>query len=171
MYTIQILRQLFIDFPSTDPTVRLVLLLTVFLADNCLTHTTPASLRAKLEPLGLAPLTKQDIFNVLVNPFVERYLPILEFARVELGLNGAEIRELAEEVALACLEIGCKVRLALSSHTSFFSVDLWIEYRVNCCEDYLRDSLSCTIRLLRSCCGNTLSHWTNCLLTRMKKHA
>jgi hypothetical protein len=110
LYTIQILRQLFTDFPSTDPTVRLVILLTVFLSDNCLAHTTPSTLRNKLEPLGLTPLTRQDIFNVLVNPFVERYSYILDFARAEVGLNGKEIHKLVSDVAIACLEIGCKVR-------------------------------------------------------------
>ena len=109
LYTIQVLRQLFTDFPSGDPTVRLVLLLTVFLSDNCLAHTTPATLRSKLEPLGLTLLTRQDIFNVLVNPFVERYGPILEFAKTEVGLDNKETRELVEEVAVKSLEIGCKV--------------------------------------------------------------
>ena len=107
--TIQVLRQLYADFPSSDPTVRLVLLLTVFLSDNCLAHTTPSTLKSKFEPLGLLPLTRTDIFNVLVNPFVERYSPILEYARTEVGLDGQEIKELVEEVAVRCLEIGCKV--------------------------------------------------------------
>jgi hypothetical protein len=107
--TMQVLRQLFTDFPSSDPTVRLVILLTIFLSDNCLTHTTPASLKSKFELLGVLPLTRKDIYNVLLNPFVERYMPILEFAKVEVGLGGKEIRALIEEVAVKCLEIGCKV--------------------------------------------------------------
>jgi hypothetical protein len=66
-------------------------------------------LRTKLEPLGLIPLTRKDIHNVLVNPFLERYGPILEFAKSEVGLNNKETRELVEEVAVKCLAIGCKV--------------------------------------------------------------
>jgi hypothetical protein len=119
IYTTQILRQLFVDFPSADPTVRLVLLLTVFLSDNCLAHTTPATLRNKLDPLGLLPLTRQDIFNVLTNPFVERSTPILEFARAEVGLSSKDVLDLVEQVAVTCLEIGCKVGLFLIA--SYFS--------------------------------------------------
>jgi hypothetical protein len=145
LYTIQILRQLFTDFPSTDPTVRLVILLTVFLSDNCLAHTTPATLRSKLEPLGLLPLTRKDIFNVLTNPFVERYAPILEFAKVELGLNAKVIRELVEEVAVACLEVGCKVCFRIPYPESFSVFLQLLDCRVRCCEGCLKDSHSCMI--------------------------
>jgi hypothetical protein len=118
-HTTLVLRQLYTDFPSTDPTVRLVLLLTVFLSDSCLTHTTPTTLKSKLEPLALTPLTRKDIFNVLVNPFVERYTPILEYARVEVALNAKQVRELVEEVAVKCLEVTCKVSQNLSSFHDF----------------------------------------------------
>jgi hypothetical protein len=104
-----VLRQLYTDFPSPDSTVRTVLLLTVFISDNCLAHTTPATFKSKLEPLGLLPLSRRDIFNVLINPFVDRYTSILAFARVEVGMNMKEVMELVEEVAVKCLEIGCKV--------------------------------------------------------------
>jgi hypothetical protein len=56
------------------------------------------------------PVTRKDIFNVMVNPFVEKYQPILEFARAEVGLKQKEINLLVEEVAVRCLEEGCKVR-------------------------------------------------------------
>jgi hypothetical protein len=90
-----------------------VIILTVFLSDNCLTHTTPATLKSKLEPLGLTPLTRKDVVNVLVNPFVERYSQILEYALAEVGLGSKEVREMVEEVAVRCLEIGCKVSSTL----------------------------------------------------------
>jgi hypothetical protein len=104
-----VLRQLYTDFSSPDPIVRTVLLLTVFISDNCLAHTTPATFKSKLEPLGLLPVSKRDIYNVMINPFVDRYAPILTFARVEVGMNTKEVMELVEEVAVKCLEIGCKV--------------------------------------------------------------
>jgi hypothetical protein len=110
-YTIGVLRQLYADFPSTDSTVRLVLLLTVFLSDNCLSHTTPATLKGKLEPLGLTPLTRKDVYNVMINPFIEKYSPIIEYSKVEIGLSAKAINDLVEEVAIKCLEVGCKVKL------------------------------------------------------------
>lgn len=122
-HTIQILRHLYTDFPSSDPTVRIVLLLTIFLSSS--DHPTQSAstiIKTKLEPLGLGPITRRDLYNVLVNPFVEKYHGVLEFARSEVGEKGAggdgeggtgmspkEVRELVEEVALRCLEIGCKV--------------------------------------------------------------
>ncbi|KDQ62290.1 hypothetical protein JAAARDRAFT_30185 [Jaapia argillacea MUCL 33604] len=109
--TINVLRQLWADYPSKDPTVRLVMLLTVFLSDNCFAHTTPATLKTKLDALGLTPLSKDDIFEVLINPFVERFIPILEYAKVEVGLKQQAVKELIEEVAARCLEIGCKGKM------------------------------------------------------------
>src|SRR5262245_37415834 len=78
--TIQVLRQLYVDFPSSDPTVRAVILLTVILSDNCPTHINPISLKSRFEQLGLLPLSRKDIFNIMTNPFVERYASISEFA-------------------------------------------------------------------------------------------
>ncbi|KZT25395.1 hypothetical protein NEOLEDRAFT_1156310 [Neolentinus lepideus HHB14362 ss-1] len=111
VYTINVLRQLWADYPSDDPTVRLVMLLTVFLSDNCLAHTTPATLKTKLDALGLTPLSRKDIYDVLINPFVERYTPILEYGKVEVGLDSRGIKLLLEEVTLKCLEINCKGKM------------------------------------------------------------
>jgi hypothetical protein len=135
-HTIQILRLLYADFPSSDPTVRLVILLTVFLSSSeHLTQSAPTIIRNKLEPLGLWPITRRDIYNVLTNPFVEKYHAVLEFARSEVGgraISGEggkgegwtgmgpwEIRELIEEVAVKCLEIECKVRAMYNSGGAF----------------------------------------------------
>lgn len=108
--TISILRKLYTDFPSQDPTVRLVLLLTVFLSKH-LERNTPSALKAKFVTLGLTPLSRKDIFNVLVNPFIEKYNPVIEFAKTEVKMLPQELRELVEEVAIRCLEVGCKGKM------------------------------------------------------------
>ena len=91
------------------------MLLVVFLsADNLyLTH---SAIRAKLETLGVTPITRRDLFNILINPFIERYSSVISFARQEVvnndglkGMNVGEIESLVEEVASRCLEIACKV--------------------------------------------------------------
>ena len=71
-----------------------------------------------LENLGLAPLTRRDAYNILINPFVERYLSVIQYAQEEIGvredgskgMDVPEIESLMEEVGAKCLEIGCKVR-------------------------------------------------------------
>ena len=110
--TVSSLTQLYTDFPSSDPTVRLVLLLGVFINDHTPLSATPLRLKSKLEPLGLLPITRQDIFNVMINPFVEKYPSILEFAKIEVGLSQKEIGVLVQEVAVRCLSEGCKVCLS-----------------------------------------------------------
>ena len=107
--TVSSLTQLYTDFPSSDPTVRLVLLLGVFINDHTPLSATPIRLKSKLEPLGLLPITRRDIFNVMINPFVEKYQSILEFARIEVGLSQKDIGVLAQEVSVRCLSEGCKV--------------------------------------------------------------
>jgi len=113
--TVSSLTQLYTDFPSSDPTVRLVLLLGVFINDHTPLSATPIRLKSKLEPLGLLPITRQDVFNLMINPFVEKYQSILEFARTEVGLNQKEIGVLVQEVAVRCLSEGCKACLSLLS--------------------------------------------------------
>lgn len=112
--TIHVLRSLFTDFPSQDPTVRLVIILTVFLScssNSSTDRTSPPTLKAKFEALGLTPLSRKDIVNVLLNPFIEKYASVIDYAKVEVGLNPKEVRELVEEVAIKCLEIGCKGKM------------------------------------------------------------
>ena len=118
--TVASLTQLYTDFPSPDPTVRLVLLLGVFINDHTPLSATPTRLKSKLEPLGLLPIARQDIFNVMVNPFVEKYQSILEFARAEVGLSQKDIGILVQEVAVRCLSEGCKVRLSCLSEGLLF---------------------------------------------------
>lgn len=112
--TIHVLRTLFLDFPSHDPTVRLVLILTVFLScssNNSSDRTSPATLKTKFEILGLTPLTRKDIINVMLNPFIEKYASVVMYAKVEIGLMSAEIKDLVQEVAIKCLEVGCKGKM------------------------------------------------------------
>lgn len=90
-----------------------MLLLTVFLSSSNPTseRTTPAALKTKFEALGLTPLSRKDILAVLLNPFVEKYSIIIEYAKTVIGLNSKEVSDLVEEVALKCLEVQCKGKL------------------------------------------------------------
>lgn len=109
-YTINVLTQLFADFPSTDPTVRLVMLLTVCLSDNVLVQPNPSgTLKSKLEPLGLLPLKRKDIVDILTNPFIEKHSALVDFAKDEMMLSTNEIKDILQEVAVKCLKIGSKV--------------------------------------------------------------
>jgi hypothetical protein len=71
----------------------------------------PTSLKTKFEALGLAPLTRKDIVNVLLNPFVEKFSIIVEYSKAHVGLGARDVRELVEEVAIKCLEVGCKGKM------------------------------------------------------------
>ncbi|KAF8812667.1 hypothetical protein BYT27DRAFT_7207521 [Phlegmacium glaucopus] len=106
-------------FPSTDVAVRLVILIVIFITANNL-HMPTSAIRRKLENLGPTPLTRRDAYyyNILINPFVERYHSVKEYAQGEIGVQGdsssgmrdAEIESLmSEEVGARCLEIGCKM--------------------------------------------------------------
>ncbi|KAF9483532.1 hypothetical protein BDN70DRAFT_873849 [Pholiota conissans] len=113
-----ILLHLFSDFPSTDVSVRLVILVVVFIAAENL-HMTHTALRAKLEALNVGPIKRRDVVNILINPFVECYNAVINFARQEVsmgddgpkGLSPQEIDAIVEEVAGRCLEIACKGKL------------------------------------------------------------
>ncbi|KAG9315906.1 hypothetical protein JVU11DRAFT_3556 [Chiua virens] len=115
-YTINVLRQLYTDFPSTDSVVRVVMLLTVYLSDGTWGHSplpsampeAMASFRGKLEAIGLLPVTKEDLLNIMINPFVEKHALLLEYAKEEMGMNTKDIKDLATNVAIKCLEIASK---------------------------------------------------------------
>jgi hypothetical protein len=118
--TSSVLRQLFQDFPSSDPSVRVVLLMTVFTNPDG-AHVNFSTIRSRLGPLKLGPLTRTDICNLFINPFLERFNPLLEYLRVEFqnaadewkGMSSAEIRGLIEEVATRCIELECKAGFPL----------------------------------------------------------
>lgn len=92
------------------------MLIVIFLAADNLSTPIP-TIRTKLETLGLAPLTRRDAYNILINPFVERYGSLLRYMREEAGtksegsggMNEEEITHLLTDVATKCLEIACKV--------------------------------------------------------------
>lgn len=112
-----VLRQLYTDFPSADPMVRVVMLLTVCLSDGTwgLSAMPEAlvSFHGKLEAIDLLPLTKEDLFNIMINPFVEKHDLLLEYAKEEMGMSVKDIKDLVQDVALKCLEITSKVRTYL----------------------------------------------------------
>ncbi|KAI0372164.1 hypothetical protein BV20DRAFT_1050929 [Pilatotrama ljubarskyi] len=125
-YTASVLRVLYKDFPSEDRAVRLVLLLTVFLSEPTpvpsslsLTSATSTSLaryveacHEEIEEMGLGPLSRKDITDVLLNKFVpERFGGILEYARSILNLDKSDMEGIVTDVALGCLEIGCKGKM------------------------------------------------------------
>ncbi|EIW59522.1 uncharacterized protein TRAVEDRAFT_28653 [Trametes versicolor FP-101664 SS1] len=125
-YTASVLRVLYKDFPSEDPTVRLVLLLTIFLSESTpvpssLSITSEQSVSLAryveachddIEEMSLGPLTRKDITDVLLSKFVpERFGGILEYARAILKLGKGEMDGIVTDVALGCLEIGCKGRM------------------------------------------------------------
>ena len=92
------------------------MLIAIFILPDNLHHS-PTSLHAQLQVLGLTPVTKKDVSNILLNPFVERYQPLLDYAKREVGehpdssrgMGPKEVMGLVEDVAEKCLEISCKV--------------------------------------------------------------
>ncbi|KAI0345775.1 hypothetical protein BDW22DRAFT_1467054 [Trametopsis cervina] len=116
------LRDLYRDFPSSDPTVRNVLLLQVFI---CETTTTGINIpidpthaifvekcREKIESIGLPPVERRDLLDVLSSKFVpERFSGIIEYGRLALSMSSRAIEELVKELAYRCLEIGCKGKM------------------------------------------------------------
>ncbi|PCH40094.1 hypothetical protein WOLCODRAFT_136650 [Wolfiporia cocos MD-104 SS10] len=125
-YTYSVLRELYVDFPSQEPTVRTVLLCTIFFSEGfpvppSLAATTLSSsaltvyvnaCKDKIEGMGLCPVTRTDLFNVLVNKFTpDRFGGIIEYGRVVAGLGRKDIDGLLHDVAIACLEVGCKGKM------------------------------------------------------------
>ncbi|KAM5535030.1 hypothetical protein V8D89_011258 [Ganoderma adspersum] len=125
-HTASVLRVLYKDYRSEDPTVRLVMLLTIFLSDPTpvppqIWHTvesSPAIARFvdacsdEIEELELGPLTRKDIVDILLSKFVpERFGGILAYARSALDLDAEATKSIITEVALGCLEIGCKGKM------------------------------------------------------------
>ncbi|KIN93376.1 hypothetical protein M404DRAFT_948149 [Pisolithus tinctorius Marx 270] len=108
-YTTNVLRQLYSDFPSNDLTVRTAMLLTVFLFDGMLQPSSPLTMaKSKLQSLNLLPVTRQDILTILTNPFIEKPIIILDYAREEMDMSPKAIKELVHEVVVTCLGVGSK---------------------------------------------------------------
>lgn len=91
------------------------MLLTVFVSPDPPHTTNINTIKTRLEALNLGPVTKGDLYNLLINPFMERQNILLEYMKTEgegKGLSSKEVRGVLEEVAGRCLEIECKVRSA-----------------------------------------------------------
>ena len=68
--------------------------------------------KEKIESQGLNPITRDDLFGVLVNRFApDRFDCIIEYAKRILKMSRHEIDDLVRDVAFSCLEIGCKGRM------------------------------------------------------------
>ncbi|KAG7088430.1 hypothetical protein E1B28_012423 [Marasmius oreades] len=122
------IRFLYKEFPSSDPTVRLVVLLTVFMAadvDNLIT------VKVRLEDLNIGPLKKEDVYNLLVHPLMDRCTTVFDYMRSEMassedaqqGLGAKEIQEVIDNVAARLLEVDCKGRMLERLHDSYPSVN------------------------------------------------
>lgn len=96
------------------------------------------TLKTKLEPLKLGPMTMADMHNLLIHPFIDRYTPVFEYMKAELespetgqkGLNQAEMKIVVENVSTRLLEVDCKVRNML--HLSVTILTICLLYRGNC---------------------------------------
>ncbi|KAF7288556.1 hypothetical protein HMN09_01384700 [Mycena chlorophos] len=142
--TRQILTKLYTDFLapspgkgiSLDPLVRRAMLLTVFAADP------PVSIAAipeRLKVLDLGPLSLDDGADVLLSAFVERTTPLFEYFRrqgvpSERGgtrkVTNAELRTLAEDVAVRCLTREQKGKTMKRLHDAYPSVKARVEAAV-----------------------------------------
>ncbi|KAH9980176.1 hypothetical protein BGW80DRAFT_484395 [Lactifluus volemus] len=99
------LRYLWKDFPSRNPTARLVMLLTVFIGSS-----TVDTLHSDLERLNLTPVSTEDLTRVLVSPTVEHFYHILCYARAHCEIRDEKIfSSFLANVAVTCLEVASKV--------------------------------------------------------------
>ncbi|KIJ54821.1 hypothetical protein M422DRAFT_221215 [Sphaerobolus stellatus SS14] len=126
--TVLTIQELYRDFSPTysSSSPRLVVLITVFCtppsvglvyadaersSGSTIPRVTRETLKAKLEHLGVLPLTKRDLLDILISPWCERLHPLLLWARVEMEMTEKELFVLAEEAALKSLGTSCKGKL------------------------------------------------------------
>ncbi|KAI9465392.1 hypothetical protein BJY52DRAFT_1202178 [Lactarius psammicola] len=96
---IKALRYLWRDFPSLNPTARLVILLT----------RQWTALHSDLRRLDLTPVSTEDIAHVLLSPFVEHFSSTLRYARTHCGINDEmALSSFLADVAVRCLEVASK---------------------------------------------------------------
>jgi len=81
-------------------------------------------LKSKLETLGLLPLTRKDIVDILTNPFIEKHSTLVDLAKDEMNLSTNEIRDILQEVAVKSLKIGSKVNVLGKKRVNYHSDDL-----------------------------------------------
>lgn len=94
------------------------MLLTICLSDGTWSHSAVpeaiTSFHGKLEAINLLPVAREDLFNIMINPFVEKHALLLEYAKEEMGMSVKDIKDLVQDVAIKCLEIGSKVRIFMN---------------------------------------------------------
>ncbi|KAK7056770.1 hypothetical protein VNI00_002487 [Paramarasmius palmivorus] len=123
-----VIRYLYSEFPSSDPSVRLVVLLTIFFpADSW--NVPVATIKARLEELDFGPVTRQDLYNLLMHPFTDRCESVLSYMLKEMesdhgktGLSEKEIEQVANDVALRLIEVDCKGKMLRKLRESYPSV-------------------------------------------------
>ncbi|KAI0781991.1 hypothetical protein C8Q75DRAFT_789273 [Abortiporus biennis] len=138
-----VLRQLFTDFPSKDPIVRVVLLLQIFLSEHlAVTPLIPGlaglsltqyvrACKQKIEDIGLNPVKRTDLLEVLANKFApDRFVGILEYGRTELAMSRNEVEGLIQELAIRCLEVGCKGKMLKKLLEAYTFLDDVVRERV-----------------------------------------
>ncbi|THH30656.1 hypothetical protein EUX98_g3535 [Antrodiella citrinella] len=111
------LRHLYLDFPSKDPTVRVVLLLQIFIStlggqSSLNVPSFVPTCKEKIDDLGLSPIKRTDLLEALANNFApEHFGGILDFGRVEMKMSRNEVEGLVQELAFRCLESSCKGKM------------------------------------------------------------
>ncbi|KAF5385682.1 hypothetical protein D9757_005531 [Collybiopsis confluens] len=136
------LQRLFADFSisGSDPSVRLVMILTAFLpacsggAAGSASSSSVSSLKERLDALKLKPpVSLDDMMNLFLHPLMERYTPVFEYLKKEVrmdtsesdddkvsskrkGMKRAELKSIVEKVAVRLLETDCKGKLLKILH-------------------------------------------------------
>jgi hypothetical protein len=70
---------------------------------------TCAVLKAKLEHIGILPLTRADLVDILTSPWCEKHGPVFMWAKEQMHMTDQQLQALAEEVAVRSLGMSCKV--------------------------------------------------------------
>lgn len=81
---------------------------------NTPTKVTSGVLKTKLEHLGVLPLTRSDLADILTSPWCDKPTTVFMWAKEEMGMAEQQLQALAEEVAVRSLGISCKVCIAFS---------------------------------------------------------
>lgn len=122
------IRFLYKEFPSPHPVVRLVVLLTIFMAADADNLNT---VKVRLQDVDFGTLTKKDVYNLLVHPLMDRCTTIFDYMRSEMasseegrrGMSEQEIQEIVDNVAARLLEVDCKGRMLERLHDNHPSVN------------------------------------------------
>ncbi|KAF8513762.1 hypothetical protein JB92DRAFT_3116073 [Gautieria morchelliformis] len=72
---------------------------------------TCAVLKAKLDHLGILPLTRPDLVDILTSPWCEKHGPVFMWAKEQMHMTDQQLQTLAEEVAVRSIGMSCKGKL------------------------------------------------------------